>query len=450
MCLALIASLFAPLSSVAQDNKAAPPRVTAPPAPAGITLPKAAESSDETKAATPTVTAPPTGTGGLTRSMPLPRPGAPETVPAPAELPKGLKPQTRSMTGEALKGDSSASPAPTGDGATPLPDPKPVKESAPSSSGAKTPDPESKAATTKSEAAAAETKPAESAAKTMPALDLKAPAAAPELRRAAFGEILTTQSKARTAYRLADNPRVIVLDMPDIRDQGLMFGRLVLFIERNNAPKTRLMLIPEVQGWLKQTKATLESLTVGNNLRASEFARFFNTARFQAEALTIDERRLYDWLTAWNVLREDPNGVSAVMPEQVVISFPQASSIAGCNGCSVTQAQREAIAKHELAHAKLATDLPYQHYCEWFWSQGLTPVLREKFTRFLASRGYDPNNRELLANEAQAFLMHTPDPTMFSAQLLGITEAELQAMRNLFESGLPPRPLATAAPGYKF
>lgn len=430
------------------DEKAPPTRVATPPTPSGVTLPESGNADEKAKPPAPPPN-PPTAKGGTTRSMPLPRPGAPEAVPAPAELPKGLRP-TRSITGEAAAGETPApkpleggaggaeseiKPAPSSPAAAPTPpEPKPAADARPGS---------------QPEMAPVELKPAADDAKPPLSLDLK-PAGAPELKRATAAEILATRSASRMAYRLADNSRVIVLDMPDIRDQGRMFGRLVLFIERHNAPKTRLMLIPEVQNWLKQAKASLESLTVGNNLRASELARFFNTARFQAEALTTDERQLYDWLIAWNVLREDANGVSAVAPEHIIISFPQASSVAGCGGCSVTQAQRETIAKHELAHGKLATDLPYQHYCEWFWSQGLTPAMREKFTRFLAARGYDANNRELLANEAQAFLMHTPDPSMFSASLLGVTEAELQAMRNLFESGLPPRPLATAGANYKF
>ena len=69
-----------------------------------------------------------------------------------------------------------------------------------------------------------------------------------------------------------------------------------------------------------------------------------------------------------------------------------------------------------MAHAKWATDTVYQNYALWFWSNTMNPLVREKFTRFLRSRGYDPNNRELLANEMQAFLMHTPDPAMFNAE----------------------------------
>ena len=442
LCLALIAGLATNAATGADER---PPKVVAPPSPAGITLPQASEAKEPAKpgslsgsSETTPLTKPGSAVTGTTRSLPLASQG-PEAVPPPTELPKGLRPPSRSITGEAAAG-GSAEPKPggtEGSSATPASAPAPMPGSAVTSTPGK------------SEAAPVDLQPAPTVSKPAAGLDLK-PGPIPELKRATVNEIIATTSKGRNAYRIADNARVIVVDMPDIRDQGLMFGRLVLFIERANAPKSRLMFLPEVQGWLKQNKATIESLTVGNNLRASELARFFNTARFQGEALTPDERQLYDWLLAWNVLQETTHGVTAAAPEHILISFPQASSVAGCNGCSVTQSQRETIARHELAHAKLATDLVYQHYSEWFWSQALTPMMRERFTKFLQLRGYDPNNRDLLANEAQAFLMHTPDPTMFSAQLLGITEAELQAMRNLFESGLPPRPLATSASSPRF
>ncbi|CAG0967049.1 hypothetical protein MYXO_01085 [Myxococcaceae bacterium] len=451
LCLALIAGLASHGAAGADER---PSKVATPPSPAGITLPQAPQAKEPAEpggsagsSKTTPLAKPGSAVTGTTRSLPMASQG-PEAVPPPTELPKGLRPPSRSITGEAAAGGSTEpKPGSTeGSSATPASAPAPT-------SGSGVPDPRASGGVTsapgKSEAAPVDLQPAPVESKPVVGLDLK-PGPIPELKRATVNEIIATTSKGRNAYRIADNARVIVVDMPDIRDQGLMFGRLVLFIERANAPKSRLMFLPEVQGWLKQNKATIESLTVGNNLRASELARFFNTARFQGEALTPDERQLYDWLLAWNVLQETAHGVTATAPEHILISFPQASSVAGCNGCSVTQSQRETIARHELAHAKLATDLVYQHYSEWFWSQALTPMMRERFTKFLQVRGYDPNNRDLLANEAQAFLMHTPDSTMFSAQLLGITEAELQAMRNLFESGLPPRPLATSASSPRF
>jgi hypothetical protein len=248
---------------------------------------------------------------------------------------------------------------------------------------------------------------------------------------------------------VSDNERVVVLDMPNIRDQGHMFGRLIFFVERGGTPKTKVMTVPEVQAHLAKTKESVDTLTVGNNLRAAELARFFNTARVQGEPLTSSERDLYDSLLQWGMLREEPAGVAVMEPEMILITIPQASSVAGCNGCGVTPEQRATIFEHEMAHAKFATDTVYQNYTVWFWANTMSPEARDKFTRFLRSRGYDTNNRDLLANEMQAFLMHTPDAAMFSAKDLGITDAELKALRDAFTAGVAVKPMAVAEKSYQ-
>src|SRR5439155_23328585 len=99
-------------------------------------------------------------------------------------------------------------------------------------------------------------------------------------------------------------------------------------------------------------------------------------------------------------------------------NIPQAESVKGCRVCSLFASHREVIIRHEMSHARFVTETVYQNYASWFWSNTLSAGQRERFTRFLITRGYDPTTRELLANEAQAFLMHTPDPAMFPAAAL--------------------------------
>jgi hypothetical protein len=269
------------------------------------------------------------------------------------------------------------------------------------------------------------------------------------LRRLSKDEILTSVTDTFTAYILRGNERALILDFPTTRDQAKMFGRVILFIERSGTSKTRLMTVPEVQKWLTQNSQAFETLTVGNNIRTGEIARFFNTARFQGEPLTFDEQRLYDWLIEIQLLREGEVGVSVVEPEAILISIPQVSNVAGCSGCKVTQLQRDIILQHELSHARYATDTVYQNYVLWFWSQGMGLMAREKFTRFLKDRGYDIGNRELLANEMQAFLMHTPEESIFGASAVGMSEQELSDLRQRFRDGLAPKLRATADKSYQ-
>lgn len=271
-----------------------------------------------------------------------------------------------------------------------------------------------------------------------------------EVKRLSKSEILAAVTDRFTSYFLRSNPRTLVLDFPTIREQARMFGRVIMFVERGGAPKTKVMTVPEVQKWLAQNSERLESLTMGNNFRAGELARFFNTARFQGEPLTVDETRLYNWLLEMQVLRGEELGVSVVEPELVLISFPQVSAVSGCATCGITPALRNVILEHELSHARYATDTAYQNYVVWFWSQAMNTVARTKFAQFLRKRGYDTNIPELLANEMQAFLMHTPDAAVFGAAQLGMTDSELNDLRENFRAGLFPKLPVVAQKPYQF
>jgi len=270
------------------------------------------------------------------------------------------------------------------------------------------------------------------------------------LKRLSPDEILAATSASFAIYVLRDHERTLILDFPNIREQGRMFARLILFIERAGASKTRVMTVPEVQRWLTQNAASIDSLTVGNNMRTGEIARFFNSARFQGEPMTVHEQRLYESMLQLQLLKEEGAGVAVVEPERILVSVPQASSVAGCPNCTVSAATRAVILQHELSHARFATDTVYQNYSIWFWANAMSLSQRDKFQRFLRTRGYDATIRELCANEMQAFLMHTPDPRMFSSADVGMTDSELIELRRQFLDGFAPKPRAAADRAYQF
>jgi pilus assembly protein CpaF len=57
--------------------------------------------------------------------------------------------------------------------------------------------------------------------------------------------------------------------------------------------------------------------------------------------------------------------------------------------------------------------------------------------RMLVRLNYDGANEDLIVNEAQAFLMHTPDDRAFNAASLGIAERQLSDLRRRFMQGAP-------------
>lgn len=266
----------------------------------------------------------------------------------------------------------------------------------------------------------------------------------------ARAQLAAARSAKAVAYRLAEDDRVIVLDLPDLKVQGQRFVRIVLFVERGGAPHDRVLTLAQARAWLAARHEHFAALTVGNNIRAAEFARFFNTARFQGEPLTVDERRLLEDLKAWGVLREGEEGVTVAMPERIVVSAPQPSEVSGCSGCAVSAAHRAVILEHELAHARFFTDTVYRDHATWFWHNQMPEALRDKFLAFLAQRGYDTGNTELVVNEMQAFLMHTPDRAMFSAAAVGLADDELEHLRRRFAEGAGPHAAAPTPQGYRF
>lgn len=248
------------------------------------------------------------------------------------------------------------------------------------------------------------------------------------IQRVTAAELPALASPAATLYATGDDGRTLVLDFPSLAHQGRTMARIVLFIERDGAPRDAVMTQDEVARYLQAHRYRRETLTYGNNFRASQLALFFNTARARQEPLAADEQWLHDALVDAGALRMDAQGATATEPERVLVTIPQVSEVAGCTACTVTMAIRAAILEHELAHARFATDDAYRRRVLECWN-GMDDDMRERFTQFLRRRGYDPGNASLLADEMQAFLLHTPDQAMFNAKALGVDDARLQALR---------------------
>jgi hypothetical protein len=235
---------------------------------------------------------------------------------------------------------------------------------------------------------------------------------------------------------LGKDRRVALYSPRDMREQGLMFVRVVLFVETRGAPKSEIIPTPSLADWLVRNNMSSDTVTAGNNLRASELARFYNTALVQKQALTAEERILFDALIEHGVLERRERGLQATQPERILITAPLVSRVPGCSGCTITPEAREAILAHELGHARFFVDQVYRDFALWFWSHGMPEPARQGFSRLLKIRGYDENNRELMANEMQAFLIHTPSDQMLSAAMLAMSHDSLNELRISFINGI--------------
>jgi hypothetical protein len=113
----------------------------------------------------------------------------------------------------------------------------------------------------------------------------------------------------------------------------------------------------------------------------------------------------------------------------------------------VDPSARTAILHHELAHGEYFTNAVYASYVATIWHEVMTPDERAAFRTYLGTEGYDTAIEDLMINEMQAYLMHTPDVRFFDPSRLAIKPARFAAIRAAFAAGMPSCWLRAETPG---
>lgn len=227
------------------------------------------------------------------------------------------------------------------------------------------------------------------------------PAGPPTLAEA---EILAHRAAGPALLRLHANPRVFVIDFPDLATQGAALNRVAALVEKAGLPRDRVLADGELAEAIARAGDTPETYYFGHNYRADDLARFFALAARDGVALNPAEA----WVRAHLALarRLVPEGDLAL----VSISAP---------GPRVDAAMRAAFLRHEIGHGHYFTLPAYAAHVRRVWRELFTPEERATFRRFLAAEGYDAEDEELVINEAQAYLIHTPDPHLFAPAMSG-------------------------------
>jgi hypothetical protein len=221
-----------------------------------------------------------------------------------------------------------------------------------------------------------------------------------------------------------DNPRILVLDFPTLAQQGRMLNRMAAFIEKRGQPRDRLLDDAELDALTRRDGNTPDTFYYGHNYRPSDLRRFFALAARDGVQLNADELLLRALLEQENWLQDGAEGA--------LLSLPRAGADALMDASA-----RLTILRHELSHGEYFTNAAYAEFVRRFWLVDLTEGQRAAFRRHLAAEDYDPDNEDLMINEMQAYLMHTPDRRFFHAALVGITESELDRLRARFLAGMP-------------
>ena len=220
--------------------------------------------------------------------------------------------------------------------------------------------------------------------------------------------------------------------------QGRTFNRITQFTEQQgNEPYPKVLNNQELNRYYEAARRTQADFAFGHDVLISELVQFFNFALRDKVELNPEEIALRDFLIEQGLVRFWRGFYQSMKPDVVVLAVPQVQDRKPGEPM-ITEGARYAILMHELAHGEYYSNGHYAKYCQRFWYETLTENQRDSFKKFLAAFNYAVTNEELLINEMQAYLMFTHDPKSFNARKLGVSDAELQGMRDAFRRGRPP------------
>jgi hypothetical protein len=249
--------------------------------------------------------------------------------------------------------------------------------------------------------------------------------------------ILGARNTMLVTWRFADNPDIYIFDFPNLTQQGRTFNRATQLTEQVSEPYKRVLTTPEIIKYMEALRRTQADFAFGHDVLVSELVLFFNLVDRDKVELFAEELQLRDFLIEQGLMKVWRGFYQAIKPDNVILSIPQVQEKRD-NEPKVSELARKAIFTHEISHGEFYANQYYANFCRNFWRNKLTEEQREVFRKFLSKYNYSVNQEELMINEMQAYLMFTPDPLSFSAAKLGIKDAELEAMRNLFRREKPP------------
>lgn len=226
-----------------------------------------------------------------------------------------------------------------------------------------------------------------------------------------------------TVFRLAANPRVFVIDFPDLELQGATFNRVAALVEKIGQPRDRVLGDIALASAIASSGDTPATYYYGHNYRGRELERFFALADRDGVTLNPAEQRLRDEVAL--LRRLVPTG-----EEFAVISVP---GIAG----QVDATMRRAILHHEIGHGHFFTNPVFAAHVARVWREVFTESERARFRAFLSREGYDPTLEEVMVNEAMAYLIFTPDERFFTPAMVGLTPQRADQLRAALRERAP-------------
>jgi hypothetical protein len=227
-----------------------------------------------------------------------------------------------------------------------------------------------------------------------------------------------------SVFRLAENPRIAVLDFASLAEQGRMLDRIAALTEKSGLPRDRIVDPQELSRAIQSEGGSDPWFYYGHDYSAAELARFFAMAAHTQVALTPEEERLRRLADQLGLLEADSQGA--------LISIPRVGA-----DSNVTSSARDTILSHELSHGEYFSNPTYARYVRQFWTVALTEKEREAFRAYLERQGYDRSNPEIMENETQAYLLFTADPRFFTPSQVGMSAERRADLKSVFLRDMP-------------
>jgi hypothetical protein len=223
--------------------------------------------------------------------------------------------------------------------------------------------------------------------------------------------------------RLQENPQIFVLLFPTLEEQGAALNRIAALVEKADQPRDRLLDDDQLAAAIRRSGDTPATWYLGHDYTGTDLARFFAYAERDGVRLNPGELWVRDRL-AEAVAQGRPGGEIAL----ISTANPDAR---------MDSDMRAAILQHEIGHGHFFTLPALADHVLRVWRTEFSARDRAAIREFLGREGYDPTNERLMANEAMAYLLFTPDARFFSPRHVGMTDAELARLRDLMRAGMP-------------
>jgi hypothetical protein len=238
--------------------------------------------------------------------------------------------------------------------------------------------------------------------------------ALPVLDEAAILDRRPTRSEL---VRLAGEDPIYVLIFPTLADQAAAMNRVAALTEKIGMPRDRLVAPEELDRAIAARGDTAATWYVAHDYTRRQLDHFFALAASNRQPLSAAEL----------ALREHLSRLAAGEYALLTIS---------AETTGMDETMRAAVLRHEVAHGWFFTRPGFAAQVVTIWHNDLTEAERDAVRRFLASEGYDVNDARLVANEAMAYLAHTPDSRLFSPKSLGISPERAAVIRARYEAAL--------------